>query len=453
MSCTDISSNPLHKGGKYIGEGADGCIFSAPYNWPCESPLQGYSPHDKSLVSKIVGKNDIEGNILEIIKKISYDNQPRYNLIKYVGQCVPRIKNFKNTQKNGYAKHLKQLNTTKKACKIFATNLLKQSITQKNNPYKQYIIGKYEMTYKDFTKILRERESLKNDIANIVYTAHFSLIDTLELLINHPKYSVINYDLHSKNLVIFKNPSVTTKFNITDAKTFQIGAADFGRALYKIRKNKYSFSTFTTWDLPYLEAFFMKDEASDKDKQFSSFNHFSFEARLINFIVTYIERGESKEQTWIERMANNNYVKIAMNDKDSYDIFLMYLLTLIDEIKTNKKPHKLYKEYESKIVKLVRALRNKSLKEQYTFLKSNPEQRDFLDSLKAQSHLPSALGVVFIHSLRACRYSRDEIKSIIQNPSQTAIYVPEKLRLLLFKYINCLTRPFTDKQLKSQSSL
>jgi hypothetical protein len=62
------------KGGRILGEGVDGCVFSEPL-WPCAagSKVTGQIPSgsDKSVVAKIVKKDDVES----ILKIVSHMNQ------------------------------------------------------------------------------------------------------------------------------------------------------------------------------------------------------------------------------------------------------------------------------------------------------------------------------------------------------------------------------------------
>jgi hypothetical protein len=427
------------KGGKYLGEGADGCIFSAPGNWPCEKSLEGYNPNDKTLVTKLVDSDDVEGDILNIVKYITKKSPERYNVIKYVGKCKPKFSGFNRLQKTRYNRNIVELNKTKKACK----RLLKDTEKGQIHDYTMYVLGKYEMTFKDFTTLLKDKKYLKNEVANVLYAAHFPFIATLNDLVISTEYNVINYDLHSKNIVVFKDNK--KDFKPLDARTFQIGIADFGRSIW-CKKGTYTFKTFQTWDLPYIEHFFVNDLGDDK-KTFADLNQFSFDARLINYIYTYYDKINSgnkgnksnkSKNLIIEEYSKNKFVKEAATDTEKYDIFLMYLPTFIEAIKDNKR----YENYEDNIIKIVKLLKDKSPREQFDALKSNKKVRDIFDGLKKRSHLPTAFGVYVMSSLRACNYSYKEIKEIISNPMQTNIYVPEKMRLLLFKYINLLMEPF-----------
>ena len=48
-----VKTKKTHKGGRVLGAGQDGCVFSQDA-WPCETDLPGYDPSDPTVVSKIV---------------------------------------------------------------------------------------------------------------------------------------------------------------------------------------------------------------------------------------------------------------------------------------------------------------------------------------------------------------------------------------------------------------
>ena len=439
------------QGGEYLGEGADGCIFEAPGNWPCKKSLKDYNPSDKSLVTKIVPTSDIEGDILEVIKSIQKRHPEHYNLVRFIGQCRPKIQKqlsgFTKTQKNYYTKHLRQMAKTEKACKQFKENL--NSGKAKSSDYKMYVIGKYEKSYKEFCQDLEFRFYSKEKIADIIYDGSIPFVETLETLINDSVYTVVNFDLHSKNIVVFKNPNAENpkKKKVENVNglekgsaDFEIGVADFGRSVWRKKSESYTFETFLRWDYPYIESFLTRDSKDSAGETFSKYNQFSMEGRLINYILTNLNRKASKDTLWIERMYESEYVKKVLKDKDIYDTLLFYLPSFIKSLRSSKR----YKKYEEGIELCVRALADQTPQNQFLILGSNPNLRTFWDILKTRSHLPTALGVYFMRGIRAANYTRKEIQTIIQEPHQTKIYVPEKFRLLLFKYVNYMMLPFTD---------
>ena len=423
------------EGGKYLSEGADGCIFQSPDNWPCLKALKGYSVKDKSLVTKIVPSDDIEGDILDAIKAVTKSNPTRYNLIKYIGQCYPKLSGFNKTQKKSYNNHIKQIKNTEKACKSLASTLKndqKNGQKKKTAKFKMYIMGKYEMTFKEYVNILSESKLSKDKIADILYDAHLPFLETLEALLTNKTYTIVNYDLHSKNIAVFKNSK--KPFNFKDQTTFQIGPADFGRAVWQKNSGGYILNKYKKWDEPYLDAFISEEESDELGDTFARFNQYSFEARLLNFIMCY--KNNSSKKLWIEQMAANKYVKARVKKETTYDMFLAYLPTFIESVKKSEK----YKKYEEKLEGLVRLLEKSD--NRFEVLKRSPKMREFLDSIKKRSHIPTAFGVFVMHSLRACRYTKDQIMELVANPAQTKIDIPDKLRLLIIKYTDCLLEPF-----------
>ena len=74
-----------HKGGKILGSGADGCVFSAA-SWPCSTPVEGYDPNDPTLVSKLVPRTDNEDETIRIAKGIIPNSK---HIIGHGGVCLP----------------------------------------------------------------------------------------------------------------------------------------------------------------------------------------------------------------------------------------------------------------------------------------------------------------------------------------------------------------------------
>ncbi len=423
------------EGGKYLSEGADGCIFQSPDNWPCMKGIKGYSPNDKSLVTKIVPDDDVEGDILEAVKSVAKDNPKYYNLVKYIGKCIPKLSGFTQKQKKVYNNHINQLKTTEKACKSLRKTL--KNNNAKKQGYKMYILGKYEMNFKEFANQLNESKQIKEKIANILYDKHEEYIGILKALMENKKYTIINYDLHSKNIAVFKNPK--KEFNIKDSTTFQVGPSDFGRALWKKNTGAYNKKIFKTWDEPFIDTF-ITIEKDDNGETYSRYNQYSLEARLINYIM-YNEKGTNKK-LWIERMYNSKIVKNRIKKDTTYDILLFYLPTFIESVKKSEK----YEKYENKLEGLARLLKSEIglTGDKFEVLKQSPNMRKFFDEIKRRSHIPTAFGVFVIHSLRACGYSRDQIIKLIENPAQTKIDIPDKLRLLIIKYTDLLLEPFQE---------
>ena len=423
------------EGGKYLSEGADGCIFQSPDNWPCMKSIKGYSPNDKSLVTKIVPDDDIEGDILEAVKSVAKDNPKYYNLVKYIGKCIPKLSGFTQKQKKVYNSHINQLQTTKKACKSLRKTL--KNNNAKKQDYKMYILGKYEMNFKEFANKLNETKQSKETIANIIYDIHEDYIDILRALIENKKYTIVNYDIHSKNIGVFKNPK--KEFNIKDSTTFQVGPSDFGRALWKKNTGAYNKKIFKNWDEPFIDTF-ITVEKDDNGETYSRYIQYSLEARLINYIM-YNEKGTSKK-LWIERMYDSVAVKNRIKKDTTYDMLLFYLPTFIESIKKSEK----YEKYENKLEGLARLLKSEIglTWDKFEILKRSPNMRKFFDEIKSRSHIPTAFGVFVMYSLRACQYTKDQIMELVANPAQTRIDIPDKLRLLIIKYTDLLLEPFQE---------
>jgi hypothetical protein len=293
------------------------------------------------------------------------------------------------------------------------------------------------MNFKEFANQVNESKQTKEKNANILYDKHEEYIDILKALMENKKYTIINYDLHSKNIAVFKNPK--KEFNIKDSTTFQVGPSDFGRALWKKNTGTYNKKIFKTWDEPFIDTF-ITVEKDDNGETYSRYNQYSLEARLINYIM-YNEKGTSKK-LWIERMYNSKIVKNRIKKDTTYDILLFYLPTFIESVKKSEK----YEKYENKLEGLARLLKSEIglTGDKFEVLKQSPNMRKFFDEIKRRSHIPTAFGVFVIHSLRSCGYSRDQIIKLIENPAQTKIDIPDKLRLLIIKYTDLLLEPFQE---------
>ena len=212
-------------GGKIIGTGQDGCVFSEPA-WACAKPLANYDPSDPTIVSKIVTNTDNEDELIRFALSIVSDKPEHF--ITLLGTCSP-IKNGEASNKSDLEKQLKHLqqkiqkqqqqqkkdqvtidNYTPTACEK-----LSQSIQLIQQEYKVIATKRYAQTLKQYVS---QHKKNPNIIPVFLKSAaKFAVI--LERLATGNDKVFINLDSHASNLFMNPGPSGEPI----------MGMADFGR--------------------------------------------------------------------------------------------------------------------------------------------------------------------------------------------------------------------------------
>jgi len=237
-----------YKGGRILGSGADGCVFSASA-WPCMTPLAGYNPDDPALVSKLIPTTDIEDSIIRLAQSIVPDKLD--HIIGHIGTCIPasnkditdkvsrsQIDENKNELERVHNKYY-SVSPSKRnnpnACeRITGYESLDDTVVMANSqditnnlPVKLLINKRYDTTLYHYIKTLPTNTS---DFHNI-FEAFVEYVKVLERLAEGKNnVRILNVDLHGAN--IFINTGADGKLTM--------GVADFGRCALQRNAQKYT---------------------------------------------------------------------------------------------------------------------------------------------------------------------------------------------------------------------
>jgi hypothetical protein len=255
-----LKTKRTHKGGKVLGAGQDGCVFSQDA-WPCETDLAGYDPSDPTVVSKIVKRTDNEDEVIDIAKEILKDS--RQHIVQKIGTCVPEKYDDSRTD----SIKLKQMLDNKAEIDTIASSGDYNACTELSDNVEEDDLKKYfkSIINKRYTNDLYHyilKHSDDKDICIKILNAVPSFASALHKLAKNPRQKLINMDLHGLN--IFVEEAVN--------KSIILGMADFGRcAVTKSRLNDLTNEVYkyvTETDVAY------------------SFSCFSIHTRLFSFFAS-----------------------------------------------------------------------------------------------------------------------------------------------------------------------
>lgn len=372
----------LH-GGRFLSEGADGCIFTAPNNWPCASPadLPAYNRNDPTLIAKIVKKDDYEAEILEHLSVLR-SSYKLPNLPEFVGTCTPKTTAFIGANQTSFDQHMRNMEKTHKRCAMWRRNVTT------GTPNKMYILRKYTTTLSGYMNILRSRKPAPEQVARIFAVQSPTFLHTLSVFLTGQPYRIVHYDLHTKNIVLYPTPGKT--FNPLDATTFSIGPADFGRALWRDIRRPLTEQVALHWDEPFIRQFILRKA----DALYWYYQQFSLENRLIGFIAQHPTKPQNK--LWLEAWAEDPHVlKTIPRTKDP--LFLSFP-TLLPTLSASSK----WRVYEAQIERLVRLLqRAETPAARFAALQKHPKLRAVFEKIKQRSMLPVAHGLFLRNALLA----------------------------------------------------
>ena len=205
------------KGGRIIGEGADGCVVVDPL-WPCASeskPPLSPSPRNTHLVSKLVLESDKEPLYLKAASRILGPLAKTF-IAGLEGECRPANSTHppspENTLAYGQTIHNIHRSVTKKD---YPCNLIKkQSKTKKGiaDTHRLLYVRRYPMNVAEWIDV---KQPLRQRISNI-RNGIGPFLNGIQKFYQSSE-QLIHIDLHIGNLFI-RPPS-------------QIGIADFGHSL------------------------------------------------------------------------------------------------------------------------------------------------------------------------------------------------------------------------------
>ena len=216
------------EGGKILGIGADGCVFSDA-SWPCEDDLPGYDPSDPAFVSKLVKTSDNEDDIIRFAQSIVPDK--KQHLIEFIGTCSPANKLTVVEPK----KKEQVVDNREALIRVHESYIDEHPYYSVNNEDSNAnacvkLAEVKSENFSEYIKILankRYRDTLfgyiekhKNDPSQeILIKSAFEFVKVLERLAKGPDRRLINVDLHAANIFMNDGPIM--------------GMADFGRcAIY-----------------------------------------------------------------------------------------------------------------------------------------------------------------------------------------------------------------------------
>ena len=231
-----------YKGGKVLGIGADGCVFSEAA-WPCATPLPGYDPSDPTVVSKLIAASDNEDEIINLALSI-VPPEDKKHLIGFIGTCAPATKSIARSMAN--AKTIKELADNQKEIFDLYKKHYAQDENDRGHPNSCVRIAawqaegtnnsirtqtnEYDQTYEDVKVIVNKkyqntlRKYLEDHVADKSFApllkACVKYVEVLETLAEGVDGKrLVNVDLHSANIFVNKEPS----------GELIVGIADFGR--------------------------------------------------------------------------------------------------------------------------------------------------------------------------------------------------------------------------------
>jgi hypothetical protein len=425
------------RGGKWLSEGADGCVFTAPHNWPCASPadLPAYNPEDSTVVTKIVKGTDFEAEILEHLAAIR-SSYKLPNLPEFIGTCTPKTAGFEGTNKQAFNQHMRNIERTRKRCAIWRRNVTRGA------PSKMYVLRKYIATLSGYMNMLRFKKAAesRDQIARIFASQSPALLHTLSVLLKGRPYQIVHYDLHTKNIVLYPVPGKT--FNSLDTTTFSIGPADFGRALWRDTRTPLTEEVARHWDEPFIHQFILRKS----NRIYWDFQQFSLENRIIHFIAQHPAKPAGKQ--WIEAWATDPFVLKAV--KRSKDPVFLSLQTLVSTLSVSRK----WQLLETILERLVRLLQNTDTPtERFLALKQHPTLRSLFEKIKQRSMLPVAYGLYLRNALLAMGADDHDLATAFAARNETSFKkIHPVLHSAFNQYWRMLLGPYEESTAPKPSS-
>lgn len=249
-------------GGRILGEGVDGCVFTEPM-WPCASNSKTSDiPNSKDLkyVSKLVSVKDKESNYLRMASRILGPEITSRYVSALKGECKPADLTHppRAENKNSFSKTQETIKESKKSSNGVCKSLNKPSVSDK---YKIMYISRYSMSIDQWIKTLQTKQQVYSKTIQDVEGAIPVFLDVLQRLFQGESEQLIHIDLHTGNLFIRSDP-------------FEFGIADFGHCISRRHDIDQSVSFYGE----YLNNFIANHTIYTGE-----YNQTPFESRLLNF--------------------------------------------------------------------------------------------------------------------------------------------------------------------------
>lgn len=233
------------------------------------------------------------------------------------------------------------------------------------------------------------------------------------------------------SIICYQKPN--TNFNPLNNTSYTI-EVDYDEALplYRNQQKEYTYKTFKTWDLPFLQAIEGKPNTS-----------YSFELYLMSFIANSNKTISTKElwihDLWADKSIQKQMTKDTPMFLFALPRFLDFIYGVYDDSEDDRLVYnKKYMKLEKKMVACVHALAYKSRKQQYNILKRHTKLRKFLELIKVRAHIPTAFGVMCLAAVNASKYKRIELYKFMRNPDKA----PEPLKNMLNYYWSSFLMPY-----------
>jgi hypothetical protein len=213
------------EGGRIIGEGVDGCVLSEPL-WPCSAnSIRGPVPsvHDKTSISKIILKNDMEPVYRKAAETLLGPLARKYMTLLQ-GECLPADSTHPSplSQTDPYKISKESLlawRPSGEACGSLKDLVKKDASISKT--HKVIYVSKYLMNVKEW--IMTTKQPVDKIVHSII-PAIRPFMEALQLLYQQEYMQLIHIDLHIGN--IFVNPA-------QGQTPLQFGLTDFGNCFLR----------------------------------------------------------------------------------------------------------------------------------------------------------------------------------------------------------------------------
>jgi len=250
-------------GGRILGEGVDGCVFTDPM-WPCTSESKTSEipdSKDPKYVSKLVSVKDKESNHLRMAARILGPEISSRYISALKGECKPADLSHlpRSENKNALSKVQENIRVSKKPSDGICKSLMSDpSVSEK---YKIMYISRYSMSVDQWVRQLQTQKQAYSKTIQEVEKAVPVLLDVLQRLFQGDREQLLHIDLHTGNLFIRPNP-------------LEFGIADFGHCISR----RYDIDESVKFYGEYLNGFIANHVIYT-----GQYNQTPFESRLLNF--------------------------------------------------------------------------------------------------------------------------------------------------------------------------
>jgi hypothetical protein len=259
------------EGGAVIGEGVDGCVLSEPI-WPCaaSSKIIGKIPNakDKTVVSKIVRRDDDESLYLEAANRILGPQLSVLYLAGLKGMCAPANSTHLPAKERlaDLVEDKKDLYAWKGDVPGLACDSLKKAFKKGiTDTHKLMIISRYPSTLLEWVNTVHTKKIPVKYVMDVVNNAIPSFLSVLQMFYKNKHEELINVDLHHMNI-----------FTRTNGNNLQFGISDFGHSLLRLRNDEKSSRAYFATALSALHV-------NQDQPIYLYYRQIAFEARILNF--------------------------------------------------------------------------------------------------------------------------------------------------------------------------